>query len=71
MRWIVERFYSWMDRCKSLAKNFDRTLDNANARIHLCFIRNMHIAVCKKVRTRSKMEKELKVKKWEQHIQKI
>ena len=29
------------------------------------------IAVCKKVRTRSKMERELKVKKWEQHIQKI
>ncbi|OYQ62138.1 IS5/IS1182 family transposase, partial [Pseudanabaena sp. SR411] len=30
-----------MDRCKSLVKNFDRTLDNANARIHLCFIRLM------------------------------
>lgn len=29
------------------------------------------IAVCKKVRTWSKMEKELKVKRWEQHIQKI
>ena len=29
------------------------------------------IAVCKKVRTRSKIEKELKVKKWEQLTQKI
>jgi len=29
------------------------------------------IAVCKKVRTGSKIKKELKVKKWEQHIQKI
>jgi hypothetical protein len=32
---------------------------------------NRDIAVCKKVRTGSKMEKELKEKKWEQHIQKI
>ena len=29
------------------------------------------IAVCKKVRTGSKIEKELKVKKWEQLTQKI
>ena len=29
------------------------------------------IAVCKKVRTESKIEKELKVKKWEQLTQKI
>ena len=28
-----------MERCKSLVKNFDRTLVNANARIYLCFIR--------------------------------
>ncbi|OYQ62892.1 hypothetical protein B9G53_19800 [Pseudanabaena sp. SR411] len=41
MRWIVERSNAWMERCKSLVKNFDRTLDNANARIHLCFIRLM------------------------------
>jgi transposase len=41
MRWIVERSNAWMERCKSLVKNFDRTLDNANTRIHLCFIRLM------------------------------
>ena len=41
MRWIVERSNAWMERCKSLVKNFDRTLVNANARIHLCFIRLM------------------------------
>jgi transposase len=41
MRWIVERSNAWMDRCKILVKNFDRTLDNSNARIHLCFIRLM------------------------------
>jgi Transposase DDE domain len=41
MRWIVERSNAWMERCKSLVKNFDRTLANAEARINLCFIRLM------------------------------
>ena len=39
MRWIVERSNAWVERCKSLVKNFDRTLANANARLKLCFIR--------------------------------
>ena len=30
-----------MERCKSLVKNFERTLTNANAKIHLCFVRLM------------------------------
>ena len=34
-------------------------------------VREDIIAVCKKVRTGSKIEKELKVKKWEQLTQKI
>jgi hypothetical protein len=41
MRWIVERSNAWVERCKSLVKNFDRTLENANARLTLCFIRLM------------------------------
>lgn len=41
MRWIVERSNAWVERCKSLVKNFDRTLVNANARLKLCFIRLM------------------------------
>jgi transposase len=39
MRWIVERSNAWVERSKSLVNNFDRTLDNANARLKLCFIR--------------------------------
>lgn len=39
MRWIVERSNAWVERCKSLVKNFDRNLVNANARLKLCFIR--------------------------------
>jgi Transposase DDE domain len=41
MRWIVERSNAWVERCKSLVKNFDRTLANAEARLNLCFIRLM------------------------------
>jgi hypothetical protein len=36
-RWVVERSNAWVERCKSLVKNFERTLENANAK--LCFIR--------------------------------
>ncbi len=40
-RWVIERANSWMERCKSLSKNFERTLENATAKINLCFIRLM------------------------------
>ena len=40
-RWIVERSNAWMERCKSLVKNFERTLSHANALIQLCFVRLM------------------------------
>ena len=47
-RWIIERSNAWMERCKSLVKNFERTLENATARINLCFVRLMlkRIATC-------------------------
>jgi hypothetical protein len=40
-RWIIERSNAWMERCKILIKNFERTLDNATAKMNLCFIRLM------------------------------
>ena len=40
-RWVIERSNAWVDRCKSLVKNFDRTLARANAKLQLCFIRLM------------------------------
>jgi transposase len=40
-RWIIERSNAWMERCKILIKNFERTLDNATAKLNLCFIRLM------------------------------
>ena len=40
-RWVIERSNAWVERCKSLVKNFDRTLERANAKLKLCFIRLM------------------------------
>jgi transposase len=40
-RWVIERSNAWMERCKSLAKHFERTLDHATAKLNLCFIRLM------------------------------
>jgi transposase len=40
-RWVMERSNAWMDRCKILVKNFERTLSNATTKINLCFIRLM------------------------------
>ncbi len=41
MRWVIERSNAWMERCKCLVKNFERTLDPATAKVNLCFIRLM------------------------------
>ena len=38
-RWVIERSNAWMERCKILVKNYERTLRHANAKIHLCFMR--------------------------------
>jgi transposase len=40
-RWVIERSNAWVERCKSLVKNFDRTLERANAKLQLCFVRLM------------------------------
>jgi transposase len=40
-RWVIERSNAWMERCKSLVKNFERTLSHAKTQIDLCFVRLM------------------------------
>lgn len=40
-RWVVERSNAWMERCKILVKNFERTLQHATAKLNLCFVRLM------------------------------
>ena len=41
VRWVIERSNSWMERCKSLVKNFERTLNHARTKLNLCFVRLM------------------------------
>lgn len=41
VRWVIERSNAWMERCKSLTKNFERTLVNAKAQMDFCFVRLM------------------------------
>jgi hypothetical protein len=40
-RWVIERTNFWMERCKSLVKNFERTLAHATTKVNLCFVRLM------------------------------
>lgn len=40
-RWVIERSNAWMERCKILVKNYERTLSNATTKLNLCFIRLM------------------------------
>ena len=40
-RWVIERSNAWMECCKILVKNFERTLTKAKAKIDLCFVRLM------------------------------
>nr|WP_293100929.1 transposase [Moorena sp. SIO3I6] len=40
-RWVIERSNAWMERCKILVKNFERTLSNAVTKLNLCFVRLM------------------------------
>ena len=40
-RWVIERSNAWMERCKILVKNFERSLAAATPKLNLCFIRLM------------------------------
>ena len=37
-RWVIERSNAWMERCKSLVKNFEWTLEPAAAKVKLCLV---------------------------------
>lgn len=38
---VIENSNTWVERCKSLVKNFDRTLERTHAKFKLCLIRLM------------------------------
>ncbi len=38
-RWVVERSFSWLDKCHRLWKNTERMINTSKAMIQLCFVR--------------------------------
>lgn len=38
-RWIVERTFAWLGRCRRLAKDFERTIESATAWLLLAHLR--------------------------------
>ena len=40
-RWIVERTFAWLDKCRRLWKNCERKLHNTSQMINLAFLRLM------------------------------
>lgn len=38
-RWVVERTFAWLGRCRRLAKDFERSIASAEAWIHVAHIR--------------------------------
>ena len=37
-RWIVERFFGWLEKCRRLWKNCERKLNTSLQMIHLAFL---------------------------------
>jgi putative transposase len=38
-RWVVERTFAWLGRCRRLAKEFERTIASAEAWVFIAHIR--------------------------------
>lgn len=48
-RWVVERTFSWLGRCRRLAKDFENLNRKALAFLHLASIRLMLRRLCNQV----------------------
>lgn len=38
-RWIVERSFAWLDKCRRLWKNTEKLIETSKSMVELCFIR--------------------------------
>src|SRR6266536_453647 len=45
-RWVVERTFAWLNRCRRLAKDRENLNHNAMASLRLASIRNKHRTPC-------------------------
>ena len=41
IRWIMERTFAWLSRCRRLARNYEKTVSSAKGFIHFAMIRLM------------------------------
>ena len=41
IRWIVERTFAWLSRCRRLARDYEKTVSSAKGFIHFAMIRLM------------------------------
>ena len=46
LRWVVERTFAWLNRCRRLAKDFENRTRNALAFLKLASIRMMMQKIC-------------------------
>jgi len=40
-RWVVERTFAWFGRCRRLAKDWEQTIESAEARVLIAHIRRV------------------------------
>ena len=50
-RWVVERTFAWLGRCRRLAKNWENTLSSANAWLSIAAIRRQKKFIAKQIKS--------------------
>lgn len=52
-RWVVERTFAWLGRCRRLAKDWERTLSSANAWLTIAAIRRQTRFIAKQIKSKT------------------
>lgn len=52
-RWVVERTFAWLGRCRRLAKDWERTLSSSNAWLTIAAIRRQARFIAKQIKSKT------------------